>query len=534
MPLPDERPRQSVANLIGRFEQQNRRTSNVGSNVPVLPPTVSLAKSTSQTSSISSQVGVKELFKPPVPEPAPELNPQPTAPTEAPLPKSPSPPPPEVLSPPEITPPAVLEPATEVQEPIPEPVASPAQPEPSPPKPIPTKSKSPAPKSAGSPPRSTGRSSTVKATPVKPAVKARSVSKPRESAPAALKPQHTGQSVTSTSSRTAKPRISAGAGVSRPKTPSATPVRPAVVASPSSGLYAPTAASLARSRRAISPTPTPKRTASVSVPSPSLSKPTAASASKARAPVAQTKAASGSLSKSPSSGSNAGTTVASKTVNPRIIARAKQQAQKPGAVLAAAKSARQERQANGEELKSSEEPSASHSPAVDVDQVTEKVSSPHEEAGDATLPPDVVSFGQSNEELVDEAKPKHEEDIERYDSDFPEDVSEAPPAEELVSSHVDSTYDPFVVGSEEPSAIIKPSEEAYSADENKPDEVVHPDFLEAERSTTIEVEDKTSVSHDSNNDLESMVHMLESGIRRSPSPLAVKLTDDVADIPDEF
>ena len=34
-PLPDERPRQSVANLIGRFEQQSKRQS-IGSAPPLL------------------------------------------------------------------------------------------------------------------------------------------------------------------------------------------------------------------------------------------------------------------------------------------------------------------------------------------------------------------------------------------------------------------------------------------------------------------------------------------------------------------
>ncbi|KAK0478136.1 hypothetical protein IW261DRAFT_1629292 [Armillaria novae-zelandiae] len=87
-----------------------------------------------------------------------------------------------------------------------------------------------------------------------------------------LKPQHTGQSTTSMASsppRTTTPRA---------KTPSSS-------LRPGSGLFAPTAASLARARDAQAPAPVPKKKSVLSsAVADRLNKPTAASASKARAP----------------------------------------------------------------------------------------------------------------------------------------------------------------------------------------------------------------------------------------------------------
>ena len=104
-----------------------------------------------------------------------------------------------------------------------------------------------------------------------------------------LRPQHTGQSVASTTSTrkpTSKqapmtPKTVTRSDVSRAKTP--TSARPKT---PSTGLFAPTAASLARSRNAPPQLPTPTKKPTLSSSSMDrLSKPTAASLSKARTPV---------------------------------------------------------------------------------------------------------------------------------------------------------------------------------------------------------------------------------------------------------
>lgn len=121
-----------------------------------------------------------------------------------------------------------------------------------------------------------------------------------------LKPDRTLGPTASTSGRQSRPTSratvrsktpSAAPPLPQPKTPSKaratsaprTPVipRPTPVATPktpSTGLYAPTAASLARSRNAPIPQPERKKTLSSSVSMDRLSKPTAASLSKARKP----------------------------------------------------------------------------------------------------------------------------------------------------------------------------------------------------------------------------------------------------------
>ena len=104
-----------------------------------------------------------------------------------------------------------------------------------------------------------------------------------------LRPQHTGQSVASTTS-TRKPTVKPApvtpqsksgprSDASRAKTPTSRSK------TPSTGLFAPTAASLARSRNAPPQVPTPTKKSTLSSSSMDrLSKPTAASLSKARVP----------------------------------------------------------------------------------------------------------------------------------------------------------------------------------------------------------------------------------------------------------
>lgn len=122
-------------------------------------------------------------------------------------------------------------------------------------------------------------------TPLKTPAKPPTPKEPVTPSLAPLKPQHTGQSVSSASGArrlVAKPSGTAPKTPSRPeatsrsKTP--TSARPKT---PSSGLFAPTAASLARSRNAAPPLPTPVKKSTLSSSSlDRLSKPTAASKAK--------------------------------------------------------------------------------------------------------------------------------------------------------------------------------------------------------------------------------------------------------------
>ena len=144
-----------------------------------------------------------------------------------------------------------------------------------------------------------------------------------------LRPQLTGQSVASTTSTrrsTAKPapvtpqsKTGPRSDASRAKTPTSSRSK-----TPSTGLFAPTAASLARSRNAPLPNPTPTRKSTLSSSSMDrLSKPTAASLSKARSPAI---AASPSTSRTTA----AKTKVAPTTPKDRSIT------QKPAAQIVAA------------------------------------------------------------------------------------------------------------------------------------------------------------------------------------------------------
>ena len=105
-----------------------------------------------------------------------------------------------------------------------------------------------------------------------------------------LRPQHTGQSIASTTSSrrpsvkpapiTPQSKNGPRSDASRAKTPTSSRSK-----TPSTGLFAPTAASLARSRNAPLPAPTPTKKSTLSSSSMDrLSKPTAASLSKARPP----------------------------------------------------------------------------------------------------------------------------------------------------------------------------------------------------------------------------------------------------------
>ncbi|KAK0232877.1 hypothetical protein IW262DRAFT_1327362 [Armillaria fumosa] len=268
MPLPDERPRQSVANLIGRFEQQTKRQSISAS--PARSSSV-----VSQSTGDSAKEEVKEKRDWP-PRAATSYT---TSPSSSWIkPQS------SALKPSSSTPMS-----TAVDAPVADTVAIPAQtqlpsPEHSDPKsPLPSKpvpKQSPAPSSFKSPPKALTLKTSLGG----------STSTP-------LKPQHTGQSTTSTTSSVRKtvPRTSTTTAAraktpSRPSQPQRTTTprakTPSSSVRPGSGLFAPTAASLARARDAQAPAPVPKKKSVLSsAVADRLNKPTAASASKARAPV---------------------------------------------------------------------------------------------------------------------------------------------------------------------------------------------------------------------------------------------------------
>ncbi|KAG1791755.1 uncharacterized protein HD556DRAFT_1384711 [Suillus plorans] len=271
MPLPDERPRQSVANLIGRFEQQNKRQSS--SVAPTIPRSSSVS---SQIAGDSAKEDTKEKREwPPkhvtsasaditaltlssssaAQNTSPPMSPQPTTEKPAETTTTASTPPEPARSP--IVKKQVSGKATPIAGSRTNPT-SPAKPRPS------TASvKSP----VKSPPKSSLSTS---------------ISQP-------IKPQHTGQSATSNTStvRSTPKSVPKSTPVtpSRPKTPAVHTTNASRPKTPSSGLFAPTAASLARSRNVPLPAPPPVKKATLSSSAAErLSKPTAASMSKARAP----------------------------------------------------------------------------------------------------------------------------------------------------------------------------------------------------------------------------------------------------------
>ncbi|KAF9048615.1 hypothetical protein BJ165DRAFT_1038336 [Panaeolus papilionaceus] len=337
-PLPDERPRASVANLIGRFENQTKRLSLSAS-----------AGSPSRSSSVvshvtedSGKVEAKEkrewpprptsnVEKPPIVIPPrqfpPALNtvvanraaaavnqgkgeaseevPKPEAEQEQEVPLTakaldasqsqikddPSaflenwrkeiPANPDEL---EVDPPTAVDTAEKPPEAV-TPTPSTVRKLPSSTSKISATASKPVSKSTSSGPAKPPPSSFPKAaskTPLKPAVPRSSFTPSTSQTLTPLKPQHTGQSVASTTAGR-RPAVKTPVTPSRAKTPNTarTPVtRPKT---PSTGLFAPTAASLARSRNAPPAVPTPVKKATLSSDAMDrLSKPTAASLSKAR------------------------------------------------------------------------------------------------------------------------------------------------------------------------------------------------------------------------------------------------------------
>ncbi|THH15345.1 hypothetical protein EW146_g5121 [Bondarzewia mesenterica] len=302
-PLPDERPRQSVANLIGRFEQQTKRqsTSNgtprpssiisdiTGDSVREeikasreWPPVKTTSLSTPfKSSSPPSSILRTNAFSPP---PSHSSQASPTSDAKAPS-------------------AARSDPATSDDVPL-----NAAQSNSAPAGATATTVTAPTPRPAGTGPRqsapaktaitnnrslptssskpATGRASVAIPTPKTPSKTASKVSASTPSKPSHPPAAAAAKFPPPTShARPKTPSVNRPA-IARPKTPStalsAGIVRPRT---PASGLFAPTAASLAKSRNA--PPAHPSTPAKKVVPNlDRLSKPTAASAGKARAPAA--------------------------------------------------------------------------------------------------------------------------------------------------------------------------------------------------------------------------------------------------------
>ncbi|KAF5367537.1 hypothetical protein D9758_003814 [Tetrapyrgos nigripes] len=247
-PLPDERPRASVANLINRFEHHTKRQSIV----PSVPS------------------GSSILLEAPKRDSTEKLE----------------------LSPKSTTSPDPLPSADDTSvSAAPQQLDEPTADQPAPVSPNLPNHKSSLPKSSSASTRNTTKSTAARPTP----------RSSQTSSATPLKPQHTGQSTTSNSSSTRKPAVPRTAPSTPSKTPrtsvsvtspprAKTPSRPKTPSSTSrpktpSSLFSPTAASLAKSRSApTQPPPHTKKSTANSASADRLSKPTAASLSRARTP----------------------------------------------------------------------------------------------------------------------------------------------------------------------------------------------------------------------------------------------------------
>ncbi|KAJ3510086.1 hypothetical protein NLJ89_g4874 [Agrocybe chaxingu] len=328
-----ERPRQSVANLIGRFETQTKRlslsasspsrSSSVVSHItgdsareevkekrewppksvtnvekqplPIVPPLSSRIPAALSTQIVDQTRNAPD--EPEVPLTAKALNASQRQVQQEPnaflenwrkdLPSSTT----------EMEPAAVAPAASDVEKlsSVATPTTASAQKFVSPATPRTLAAKTPTTKSAASKTSAPASSKAVvpaaSRTPAKPAIKP---SAPKLSSsvstPQPLKPQHTGHSMASTT--TAKKTVPKTPMTPRAKTPSQaasrskTPTSVTRPKTPSTGLFAPTAASLARSRNAPVPVSTPVKKATLSSSAMDrLSKPTAASLSKRATPV---------------------------------------------------------------------------------------------------------------------------------------------------------------------------------------------------------------------------------------------------------
>ncbi|PPR02607.1 hypothetical protein CVT24_002178 [Panaeolus cyanescens] len=444
-PLPDERPRASVANLIGRFENQTKRLSLSAS-----------AGSPSRSSSVvshvtedSSKVEAKEkrewppksivgVAKPPIVIPPrqfpPPLNTQ-----------AANHPPPVTnqgkTDAPDDTPRPAAEPEVEQEVPLtakaldasqsqikddpseflenwrkdvpanPEELEVEAPPTASVTVEKPPEAVTPTPSTVRKLPTSSSKASVTASKPVAkstssgpakppPSSFPKSVSKtplkspaPRSSlTPSAsqtiapLKPQLTGQSVAS-SAAGRRPAVKTPVTPSRAKTPTTVKTPLTRPKTPSSGLFAPTAASLARSRNAAPAVPTPVKKATLSSDAMDrLSKPTAASLSKAKASV--TSPARPAVTRTPAVKPKTAT-----TMKPKPTPAGAEKAGKSGAITAASTSV--EPEAN---VETTEAPEPLHKEPSEPSSVESPQHEPEHSAGPAELPPVVVEHPAASDD----------------------------------------------------------------------------------------------------------------------------------------
>ena len=504
--LPDERPRQSVANLIGRFEQQGKRQASPA--VPVVPRSSSVS---SQIAGDAAREEAKEKREWP-PKPVVSADIKPLAPTLSSSPSS------SMSKSPVVSPQPIPNP--------PPPVDIPTTPTPASPEPVkspPSKGKAVAAgkstpttgtrRAVASPPKnrpSVGNSSSAKSlvsTPPKTSLQS-SVSQP-------LRSQHTGQSAASNASTTRHTRPvprTAPSTPSRPKSSAAQNLPVARPKTPASGLFAPTAASLARSRYAPPPPPPPVKKATLSSDAAErLSKPTAASLSKARtlAPAAPSPAR---VAKSTSAGAHVSTPRGpSKVKVGRTPVKPKESSTKGGIKSGPA--------------------SVSSEPPRDSDHlVADHIENGHE-SGTAAFsdvgPPEdthglseVVSDATQDPAADEGAQPDGE--VQPDPEVHPEQQAGGHPAEDEVHSH-------------EHVAETLP-EEAAREHEQVHSEVHVPEPTVSDAGEVISNGDSLKVELTApENDIEDIVNLLEGASLLKPRPQSmVSIPDEHGEIPDEY
>ncbi|KAG6832792.1 hypothetical protein H0H92_009410 [Tricholoma furcatifolium] len=518
MPLPDERPRQSVANLIGRFENQVKRQ-------PSSSPSSARSLSAVSHNSDSVKEEAKERREWPPRSVSPESRPPVIIPSssfaknlalaqaaseaalesatqaDAGADSSSTPRPGSASSNADKPKPIVTTPQRQLSIGITAPTpTSPNTPTTAKPpvtaKPPPAKAPV-KPSASKPPPPATSRLPTKSTTPRAPTAQTPAAQPP--------KPQNTAPASTSTSlrkpaipksvpatpiSRAKTPIRTVPASTTRPKTPST--ARPKT---PSTGLFAPTAASLAKSRNAppVPPTPsTAKKTTLSSSVSDRLSKPTAASLSRARSPVVPAARTSTTTKPAPTT---AGRTVAAK---PRASVAGNGAHAKNVAPSASAKVA----------LAAAMAASANSIAAGAEDAASEETGAPSEENG--------------------HEEPGNENHVEEH-SESGAVHPEEPLAE---ASGVSSS-------SVEPEAVHEPSNGDVAHNETDAHPVIvepesHDQEMEADADAApADVEEAKSRPR-VGSDIEDMVNMLEAVSISKPRPQSiVSIPDEVSEIPDE-
>lgn len=488
MPLPDERPRQSVANLIGRFENQVKRQPSSS------PGSARSSSVVSHTTGDSAKEEAKEKREWPPKSVTPQERPPPIVPSSSwsrsqAAAVQPSTQPDQTSAATQadiseedssVTPRANSAISIDVGK-VPQGQLSIGVTAPTP-----TSSNTPTtakPLSKGPQVKPHAPRPSLPAVPKTPARTAPRASTHHPPIAQPLKPQHTGpaalpsvrkvtpKTVTAptTPARSKTPSRPVSSAASRPKTPSSTRSK-----TPSSGLFAPTAASLARARSAqpLPPTPSKKATLSSTV-AERLSKPTAASLSRARSPTAVP--ARGGAKASPARGGAA----------PRGAAKPRPSAtttRVKGNAAAAAKT--------------SVAAAATAASAVNVGivAVTDE------------------SLSQGNGHLDDDAVDSHDEalpDTSHSDVDTEAKENQAGHATEAAEIFVAKSPEPVA----EPESDVPEEQQGTPSIDERRDEV------------------KSRVPRD---DIEDMVNLLESAPISKPRPDSIySIPDEVSEIPDE-